>query len=105
MELFNKTLMVRINELWNGTKIVHYMPHHRQNEMSMERTNGDFNNMLYAQLRDVKECSQWVSELPYVQTIKYSKNIAFHSGINCIPFSVYIFKITGGSCCRFVPAQ
>ena len=53
----------------------------------MERANGDFKNMLYARLRDVKkECSQWVSELPHVQ---YSKNTAFHSGINCMPFSVY----------------
>ena len=53
----------------------------------MERANGDFKNMLYAGLRDVKkECSQWVSELPHVQ---YSKNTAFHSGINCTPFSVY----------------
>ena len=43
--------------------------------------------MLYAGLRDVKkECSQWVSQLPHVQ---YSKNTAFHSGINCTPFSVY----------------
>ena len=53
----------------------------------MERANRDFKNMLYARLRDVKkESSQWVSELPHVQ---YSKNTAFHSGINCTPFPVY----------------
>ena len=34
----------------------------------MERANGDFKNMLYAQLKDVKkELNQWVSEFPHVQ--------------------------------------
>ena len=32
------------------------------------------------------ECSQWASELPHVQ---YSKNAAFHSGINCTPLCAY----------------
>ena len=79
--------MARINELWKGTKIVHGRPRHPQDQRSVERANGDFKNMLYARIRDVKkESSQWLSELPHVQ---YSKNTAFHSGINCTPFSVY----------------
>ena len=102
-EFSNKTLMARINELWKGTKIVHGRPRHPQDQASVERANGDFKNMLYARLRDVKkECSQWVSELPHVQ---YSKNTAFHSGINYTPFSVYFWVETSGPCCRFDTAQ
>ena len=32
MELFNKTLMLRINELSKDTRIVHYRTHHPQNQ-------------------------------------------------------------------------
>ena len=49
-----------------------------------------------------KECSQWVSELPHVQ---YSKNTAFHSGINCTPFSVYFRRKPADLDCRFDTAQ
>ena len=73
-ELSKKTLMVRINELWKGTLIVHGRPRHPQDQGSVERAKGDFKNMLHARFREVKkECSQW----------------AFHSGIICTPFSVY----------------
>ena len=36
--------------------------------------------------------SQWASELPHVQ---YSKNAAFHSGINCTPFCAYFGRKPG----------
>ena len=55
MEFSNKKLMVRINELWKGTKIVHYRPHHPRNQGSVERENGDFKNMFGTRLRDVKK--------------------------------------------------
>ena len=49
------------------------------------------------------ECSQWASELPHVQ---YSKNAAFHSGINCTPLCAYfgrkpadlVTELLAGSC-------
>ena len=51
-----------------------------------ERANGDFKNMLYARLRDVKkELKQWVGELPYVQ---YSKNNAYHTVVSAPPHIV-----------------
>lgn len=39
-----------------------------------------------ARIRDVKEYSWWISELPRVQ---YSTNAAFQGGINSEPISVY----------------
>ena len=51
---------------------MHGRPRHPQDQGSVERANGDFKNMLYARLRDVKkELNQWVGELPYVQYSKY----------------------------------
>ena len=58
-----------------------------QDQGSVERANGDFKNMLYARLRDVKKAlNQWVGELPYVQ---YSKSNAYHSGIRATPYRVH----------------
>ena len=37
-----KTLMARINQLWKGTRIVHGRPHHPQDQGSVERANGNF---------------------------------------------------------------
>ena len=86
-EFSNKLLMARIKQLWTGTVIVHGKPRHPQDQGSVERANGDFKNMLYARLRDVKkELNQWVGELPYVQ---YSKNNAYHSGIRTTPYRVH----------------
>ena len=86
-EFSNKLLMARIKQLWTGTVIVHGRPRHPQDQGSVERANGDFKNMLYARLRDVKkEMNQWVGELPYVQ---YSKNNAYHSGIRTTPYRVH----------------
>ena len=81
--------MARIKQLWTGTVIVHGRPRHPQDQGSVERANGDFKNMLYARLRDVKELNQWVGELPYVQ---YSKNNAYHSGIRTTPYRVHFGK-------------
>ena len=47
--------MARINELWKATKIVYDRPRHPQDQGSVERANGDFKNMLYTWLRDVKK--------------------------------------------------
>ena len=86
-EFSNKLLMARIKQLWTGTVIVHGRPRHPQDQGSVERANGDFKNMLYARLRDVKkELNQWVGELPYMQ---YSKNNAYHSGIRTTPYRVH----------------
>ena len=54
-EFSNKLLMARIKQLWTGTVIVHGRPRHPQDQGSVERANGDFKNMLYARLRDVKK--------------------------------------------------
>ena len=62
-------------------------PRQPQDQGSVERVNGDFKNMLYAQQKNVKkELNQWVSELPYVQ---YCKNNAYHSGIRATPYRVH----------------
>ena len=50
----NKLLVAMINELWKDTKIVQGSPRHRQDQKSLQLANGDFKNMIYARLWDVK---------------------------------------------------
>ena len=78
--------MAMIKQLWTGTVIVHGRPRQPQDQESVKRANGDFKNMLYARLKDVKkEHNQWVSESPYVQ---YSQNNTYHSGIRATSYRV-----------------
>ena len=61
-----------IKQLWTGTVIVHGRLRQLRDQGSVERANGDFKNVLYAGLKDVKKAiNQWISELPYVE---YTKN-------------------------------
>ena len=75
-----------INELpamWDGLKIVHGKPRHSQGQGSVERTNGDIEDMLMTWLQS-NSTTHWGNCLRFIQVMK--NRASYHEGIKCSPY-------------------
>lgn len=71
-----------IKQYWPSTTLINGRPRYPQSQGSIERANGDVENMLRSAMID-KKTSDWVSVLPYVQ---FCKNAANHRVIGMCPY-------------------
>ena len=79
---FRNKLVSDLTKLWPNLKIIHGRPRHPQSQGSIERANGDIQNILGSWIR-TNNSTAWASALPYVQFIKNSK---IHSRLGVSPY-------------------
>jgi hypothetical protein len=63
-------------------KIIHGRPRHPQSQGSIERSNGDIQNILGSWMRENKS-TKWASALPIVS---FLKNRKYHTRLNISPY-------------------
>ena len=80
---FTVNIITELKQLWPDMKLVHEKPRYPQSHGSVERANGDMNNMLVAWLSD-NNSKDWTTGIKFVQ---FHKNSAHHAGIKCSPYS------------------
>jgi len=78
---FRNQVCYALHKLWPGLKILHGRSRKPSTQGSVERCNGDFQNMLGSWMRKTKS-SRWSLGLPLVQ---YQKNSKYHRGIGMSP--------------------
>lgn len=71
-----------LKKIWSNLKIIHSRPRHPQSQGSVERANGDIEQMLRCWVND-NNCIDWERGLPFVQ---FQKNLAFNRTIKCCPY-------------------
>ena len=73
---FRNSIVTGLKTLWPGIKIIHGRPRRPQSQGSVERANGDVQNILGSWMRENKS-TKWSLALPIVAHIKNRK---YHSG-------------------------
>ncbi len=81
---FKNKLISDLIKSWPDLKIIHGRPRHPQTQGSIERANGDVQNILGSWMR-TRQSTKWSQALEYVQLIKNSKE---HSRLKCSPYKV-----------------
>ena len=79
---FRNQVIQKLIELWPGLKMVHGKARKPSTQGSVERANGDFQNILGTWMRQTKS-TQWSVGLPIVE---HQKNRKFHTGIKSSPY-------------------
>ncbi len=74
---FRNQIVASLKTLWPGIEIIHGRSRKPSTQGSVERSNGDFQNILGSWMRTNKTAN-WAIGLPYVQ---YIKNRKFNKGI------------------------
>ena len=87
-EFLGKTLSDVLHGIWPTIKIINGRPRHPQSQGSVERANGDIENILRAMLIE-RRTKDWVTLLPSVQL---QKNSARHRIINGSSYNVVFGK-------------
>ncbi len=85
---FRNHLLSDLQKLWPNLKIIDGRPRHPQSQGSIQRANGDVQNILGSWMR-TRLNTKWTTALPYVQFIKNSKH---HHRLGVSPYKA-IFGI------------
>ena len=80
---FRNEVIRNLTQLWPGMKMVHGKARKPSTQGSVERANGDFQNLLGTWMRQTKS-TKWTLGLPIVE---HQKNRKFHSGIKSTPYN------------------
>lgn len=81
---FVNQIIVELKEIWPGLALVCGKPRHPQTQGSVERANGDMQNMLGAWMRD-NHSDRWTHGLKFAQL---QKNTAYNRGVGMSPFEL-----------------
>jgi len=80
---FRNSVIEALKLLWPDLTTVHGRARRPQSQGSVERSNGDVQNILGSWMR-VHKTTSWAQALPFVQSIKNSKH---HEGIKMTPYN------------------
>ena len=73
---FRNKIVYNLNILWPGIQIVHGRARNPQAQGSVERSNGDVQDILGSWMR-INKSSSWATALPFIM---YQKNRKYHRG-------------------------
>jgi len=85
---FRNQIVASLKTLWPGIEIIHGRSRKPSTQGSVERSNGDFQNILGSWMRTNKTAN-WSIGLPYVQ---YIKNRKFNKGIGMSSYQAVFGK-------------
>ena len=85
---FRNGLVSSLKILYPGIQIIHGRPRRPQSQGSVERANGDVQNILGSWMR-ANRSTKWATALPY---INMQKNLKYHSGISMSPYECSVVE-------------